>query len=92
MSNQTHSRSDDIENFRDDPDHDLQHIVETTSAPVVGSNSDAVERRRLGKLIAERRLLLRGLPIPYGPQQELHSTRRCAVPMNCARQDFPSPA
>lgn len=71
MSDQTHSRIDDIENFRDDPDHDLQHIVETASAPVVGSNSDAVERRRLGKLIAERRLLLRGLPIPYGPQQEL---------------------
>lgn len=71
MSNQTHSRSDDFENFRDDPDHDLQHIVETAAAPVVGSNSDAVERRRLGKLIAERRLLLRGLPIPYGPQQEL---------------------
>jgi hypothetical protein len=71
MSDQTHNRSEDIENFRDDPDHDLQHIVETAAAHIGGSSCEAVERRRLGTLIARRRLLLRGLPIPYAPQQEL---------------------
>ncbi|WP_294309751.1 TniB family NTP-binding protein [Sphingomonas yabuuchiae] len=71
MSDQTHNRREDVDNFRDDPDHDLQQIVETAAAPVVGSSPDAIERRRLGRLIAVRRLLLRSLPIPYGPQQEL---------------------
>lgn len=64
------------EDFRDDPDHDVQQLAEiavrspVTPAPAAPS-PEAAERMRLMRLLAERRLAVRGINLPYAPQQDL---------------------
>ena len=55
------------EDYRDDPDHDAP------VAPAIGHNSDdkaVSEKTRLRNLIAERRVAVRSIHLPFEPQQD----------------------
>ncbi|WP_278391271.1 TniB family NTP-binding protein [Sphingobium yanoikuyae] len=67
LNNLNQTAQDADEDFREDPDHDVNQIVEAAAQPATAS-----DRLRRLKLLAERRLLVRGIMLPYAPQQELH--------------------
>jgi len=67
LNNLNQTAHDADEDFREDPDHDVNQIVEAAAQPAAAS-----DRLRRMKLLAERRLLVRGIMLPYAPQQELH--------------------
>lgn len=55
-----------IEDHRDDPDHDVEAIANAARCPT--SQDEKSARRRL---IAERRLIVRGIHVPFAAQEEL---------------------
>lgn len=69
LNDLTQTAQDADEDFREDPDHDLNQIVEAAAQPA--SVTAASDRVRRMKLMAERRLLVRGVMVPYAPQEEL---------------------
>ena len=63
-----------IEDFRDDPDHDEQQIRDLAVAGNLNATSlpnNRNRRKTVRQLIAERRLAVRSIRVEYGPQVEL---------------------